>query len=122
MSKKKLLVIDDEVDFGFLMRSFFAPRNFDIYVALTLAEGMRLIEKERPDVVFLDNNLPDGLGWERTEDILMKYPFIQLNLISALRVPKSSATAFRILAKPLRWEELKELYDVDFIAPLGSAA
>jgi CheY-like chemotaxis protein len=116
MKRKKLLVIDDEVDFGFLMKSFFTPRNFDVYVASTLAEGMRMLKSEKPDVIFLDNNLPDGLGWGETEYILVNYPLCQLNLISALNIPKTSSTSFRILEKPLRWEALKEMFDTEAAA------
>lgn len=113
MKKKKLLVIDDEEDFGFLMKSFFTPRNFDVFIAFTLEEGMRILTEEKPDVVFLDNNLPDGLGWGQTEFILANYPLTQLNLISALNIPKTSTSSFRILEKPLRWEELKLMFDID---------
>ena len=118
MKKKKILVIDDEEDFGFLMKSFFTPRNFEVYVALTLIEGMRMLKEELPDVIFLDNNLPDGLGWGQTEFILANYPLTQLNLISALNIPKTSSDSFRILEKPLRWEELKGMFGVDFVSPL----
>jgi DNA-binding NtrC family response regulator len=114
MKKKKILVIDDEEDFGFLMKSFFTPKNFDVYIALTLGDGMRILNEEKPDVIFLDNNLPDGLGWGQTEYILVNYPLVQLNLISALNVPKTSASSFRILEKPLHWELLKEMVDNDF--------
>jgi CheY-like chemotaxis protein len=116
MKKKKILVIDDEKDFGFLMKSFFAPRNFDVFIALTLSDGMRILKEEKPDVIFLDNNLPDGLGWGQTDYILINYPLAQLNLISALNIPKMSSSSFRILEKPLHWEVLKEMFDVGFAA------
>ncbi len=116
MKKRKILVIDDEEDFGFLMKSFFTPNHFDVFIAFTLADGMRILEEEKPDVILLDNNLPDGLGWEKTEYILANYPLTQLNLISALHVPKTSASSFRILEKPLHWEALREIFDADFAA------
>ena len=111
MKRRKLLIVDDEVDFGFLMKSFFTTRNFDVYLALTLADGVRILKEENPDVIFLDNNLPDGLGWGLTEFILVNYPLAQLNLISALNIPKTSSTSFRILEKPLRLEELKAMVE-----------
>jgi len=51
------------------------------------------------------------LGWGETEYILVNYPTSQLNLISALNIPKTSTSSFRILEKPLRWEELNEMFD-----------
>ena len=121
MKRKKILIIDDEEDFGFLMKSFFTPRNFEVCVALTLIEGMRILKEEKPDVIFLDNNLPDGLGWGQAEFILANYPLSQLNLISALNTLEASSSSFRILEKPLRWEELKGMIDVDFAVPLPAS-
>jgi DNA-binding response OmpR family regulator len=111
MKSKKVLIIDDEKDFGFLMKSFFSPKNYEVFLAYTLADGMKLLEEQNPDIIFLDNNLPDGLGWGKTEYILVNHPLAQLNLISALNVPKTSASSFRILEKPLRFEELKKIME-----------
>lgn len=99
------------------MKSFFTPRNCDVFIALNLGDGMRLLKEQKPDVIFLDNNLPDGLGWGQTEYILINHPRTQLNLISALHVPKTSASSFRILEKPLQWEMLKDMVDTGFMTP-----
>jgi len=110
MKSKKVLIIDDEQDFGLLMKNFFSSKKIDVFVASTIAEGMRLLEQEKPDYIFLDNNLPDGLGWGKTDYILLNYPHVHLNLISAMDVPKTSASAFRILYKPFLHEELVEMF------------
>ena len=110
MKNKKVLIIDDEEDLGILFQRFFIPKHIDVYVAHTIADGMRLLEEQNPDFLFLDNNLPDGLGWGKTEYILINYPKTQLNLISALDVPKTSASTFRILEKPLLLEELTKMF------------
>lgn len=110
MKNKKVLIVDDEKDFGILMKSFFSPRNYDVYVTHTIADGMRVLEEQKPDFIFLDNNLPDGLGWGKTEFILVNYPQSHLNLISAMDVPKTSASSFRILYKPLIREELNKMF------------
>ena len=111
MVKRKILVIDDEVDFGFLMRRFFVAKNFEVFIALNLADGMRMLKEEKPDILFLDNNLPDGMGWKETAYIIMNYPLMQLNLISALHVPEKSTATFRILEKPLSWDVMNEVCD-----------
>ena len=111
METKKILLIDDERDFGVLMKSFFTRKNCEVYHALTLAEGMKILDEVDPDYIFLDNNLPDGLGWGKTEYILVNYPRAQLNLISAYHVPKTTASSFRILEKPLVMEELNKIFE-----------
>jgi CheY-like chemotaxis protein len=108
---KKVLIIDDEADFGVLMKSFFVQRHFEVYVAHTIAEGMRILDEEKPDIIFLDNQLPDGLGWGKAEFILLHHPQVTLNLISALDVPVTSASGFRILHKPDLRDELVRMFN-----------
>jgi DNA-binding response OmpR family regulator len=110
MIKKKVLIIDDEPDFGLLLKNFFVKKNYEVYVSYTLADGMNVLDSVKPDFVFLDNNLPDGLGWSKTEYILNKYPDVDLSLVSAYYVPKTSATAFRIMEKPIALEDLNDLF------------
>jgi len=102
---KKILLVDKDEDCGILMKELLTNENFKFLIANTLTEGMLLLEKENPEFVFLDNILPDGFGWEKTEYILSNYPKTQLNLLSELNVPKTSALTFRILEKPLTSNE-----------------
>ncbi len=108
---KKVLIIDDEKDFGLLLKGFFTRKKYDVSVSYNIEDGMKAIEELRPDFIFLDNNLPDGLGWGKTEFILKNYPATQLNLISAYHVPKTSTKAFRILEKPISMDELNTMFD-----------
>jgi DNA-binding response OmpR family regulator len=110
MEEKKILIVDDERDFGMMMKTFFSKKKCTVFLANSIAEGLDILEKERPDHVFLDNNLPDGLGWGKTEFILHNYPQTRLHLISVLDVPKTSATSFSILYKPTLTEELPKLF------------
>jgi DNA-binding response OmpR family regulator len=110
MKDKKVLIIDDEEDFGFLMTEFFTKKGYQVFVAPSIARGLELLEMENPDFIFLDNNLPDGFGWSETEFILMNYPNTTLNLISAMEVPVTSASTFRILYKPFIQEELNKIF------------
>lgn len=111
MSRKKVLIIDDEEDFRFLMSEYFSKKGFTILIASSIAEGLQLLESENPDFIFLDNNLPDGFGWGEAEYILMNYPNTQLNLISAMEVPKTSASSFNILYKPTIKDELNKIFN-----------
>ncbi len=110
MEKKKVLIIDDEEDFGFLLTEFFSAKGYSVFVARTIAQGMDLLKTERPQFIFLDNILPDGYGWSKTDFILMNYPESNLNLISAMEVPHTSSTSFRIFYKPFIKDELDKIF------------
>ncbi len=109
--KKKILIIDDEQDFGMLLKGYFTSRKFEVRLSYTIEDGMKALEEIKPDYIFLDNNLPDGLGWGKADFILNNYPNARLNLISAYHVPKTNAANFRILEKPITMEELGSLVD-----------
>src|SRR5688572_12380196 len=110
MNNKKVLIIDDEQDFCMLMKRFFSPKKYDVYVAHTIEDGLNLLDEHQPDIVFLDNNLPDGNGWEKADFILCNYPQTKLNLISALNVAKQAHPSFRILEKQMLLKELPKMF------------
>ena len=80
---KKILIIDDEVDFCSIMKGYFERRGYEIGLAYTLQTGLFLIDETNPDILFLDNNLPDGQGWQFVEQIVEKNPHLKVYLISA---------------------------------------
>lgn len=102
MHKGKILIIDDETDFCLLMKSYFMRKNYKVFIAETLKAGLELLEALVPDILFLDNNLPDGFGWSQTNGILKQNPAIKIYLISAY---KPSAEEFKDLANVNIWEK-----------------
>lgn len=84
---KKVLIIDDEVDLCILLKYYLNARQFDVEIANTLEAGLSKLSTGHPDLIFLDNNLPDGLGWEKKEDILRDNPELTLALMSGRSGP-----------------------------------
>jgi len=107
---KKVLIIDDERDFCFLLKSYLSKKNYSIQVANNLSRGMQLLEESDPDIIFLDNNLPDGLGWDMVPYIFSTYPGVKLNLISAYH-PTSTLFEMKnlkIWEKPLDFRSIEK--------------
>ncbi len=110
-SSKRVLIIDDETDFCLLMKNYFGRRNYEVHIFHTLEEGMKSLELIRPDIIFLDNNLPDGLGWEKTEYISKHFPNTRINLISAYQYDHSISdklTSVKIWEKPISLTDLNK--------------
>jgi two-component system nitrogen regulation response regulator NtrX len=61
--KPRILVIDDEASIRDTLRMILEYEGYDVMQAATGEEGVRLIEREAPDLVFLDIKMPgmDGL-------------------------------------------------------------
>ena len=67
----KLLLVDDDADIRDSVRLGFELqwREVEVLEAASAAEGMRLVEDERPDLVLLDVGLPDLDGYAVLKEI-----------------------------------------------------
>ena len=83
--KPKILIVDDETDFCLIMKSYFLKKGYDVSLAFTLKDGLNIIKEKKPDILFLDNNLPDGNGWDAVSEIVEIIPQIRAFLVSAHR-------------------------------------
>ena len=81
--KKKVLIIDDEVDLCLLLKTYLNRRNYEVYYSHTLKEGIRQFKQVEPDILFLDNNLPDGKGIDFLIHSKKEIPVDHVILISA---------------------------------------
>ncbi len=102
--RPKILIVDDESDFCEIMKGYFIRKDYNVSIAGTLKEGMASLEKEQPDILFLDNNLPDGQGWEAVDDIVEIIPQIRVFLISAHK-NKYTVKGSNIHANIVVWEK-----------------
>jgi two-component system OmpR family response regulator len=108
---KRVLIIDDETDFCLLMKNYFVRKNYEVHIFHTLEEGMKNLVTINPDIIFLDNNLPDGLGWEKTEYIIQHFPHTRINLISAYQYDHSitdKLSSVTIWEKPISLTDLNK--------------
>jgi two-component system KDP operon response regulator KdpE len=60
--KPRILVIDDEPQILRFLRTSLNANGFEVIEAQTVADGQRLADSEKPDIVILDLGLPDGDG------------------------------------------------------------
>jgi DNA-binding response OmpR family regulator len=63
MKFKSALVIDDEVEIGMLLSVLLCKMGIETNYASNLTKGMQLFDETKPQLVFLDLNLPDGSGF-----------------------------------------------------------
>jgi len=111
--KKKILIIDDEVDYGAIMKRYFDDKNYEVALAYTLSEGLDLLQQIQPDILFLDNNLPDGQGWKCVDEIVEKNPQIMIYLVSAYRQKADFITSYPniiVWEKPISLTALNEVF------------
>lgn len=110
---KKILIIDDEVDLCLLLKDYFLRKKYSVEVSHTLSEGEKMFYDIHPDILFLDNNLPDGAGWNCAPVFAQKMPGTYFVLISAFHpsAPEMPPTAnYRVIEKPITLAELNDQF------------
>lgn len=111
MSAKKVLIIDDEIDLCILLKNFFLKQHYEVVVSHKLSDGLREAMDFVPDIIFLDNNLPDSQGWTKAEHLLSVLPRTNIFLISAYKsmpsLPKDPRLT--IIEKPLSLKAIETL-------------
>lgn len=103
MTSRKVLIIDDEKDLCHLMKSFLSQLEYEVFVSYSLEEGLQMIHDVTPDILFIDNNLPDGLGWDTVSTVRSELPYSRIILISAYSAPRVWPVIDRveIMEKPI---------------------
>jgi two-component system OmpR family response regulator len=85
MPEKKIsiAIIDDEKDLCFLLSGMLEAQGYKADSFQTLKDGIEGVKALQPDWVIIDNNLPDGLGWEKVNEIIDLVPGVHVIKISA---------------------------------------
>lgn len=107
--QKKVLIVDDEIDLCLLLKSYFLRKNYEVYLSHTLEQGVDFINKIKPDILFLDNNLPDGVGWDVAPGLCSQFPDMYINLISGFHPSPPSMpdnARYTVIEKPLSFSDL----------------
>lgn len=82
----RALIVDDDDDMRFLVRVVIEAANNGLAVAAEARSGAEAVDRwreHRPDVVVLDNRMPDRSGLEVAAEILAEQPDQSIILFSA---------------------------------------
>ncbi|MDR3621078.1 MAG: sigma-54 dependent transcriptional regulator [Paludisphaera borealis] len=112
----KLLVIDDEPSILHAFRRAFGNDDDEVLTAADGAEGLALVESQRPEAVVLDLNLPDMHGMEvfrniRRIDARIPVIFVTGHGTTETAIEAMKEGAFDYLLKPLKVAHVRELVE-----------
>lgn len=106
-----ILIIDDDELIAASLVDHLSEKGFQAYRAATGTEGLALFEQQRPGIVLLDQELPDGNGLNICRRLLEIDPTVKTIFITAYATVRTAvdamqAGAFNYLTKPFSIEEL----------------
>lgn len=98
---KRVLVVDDDQDFGRLVRELLVRNGYTVTVVASGKACLETARLERPDLILLDIMMPGMDGYDvcqelRKDEGLHKVPIV---ILTALEDPKLNQKAFAAGAK-----------------------
>jgi DNA-binding response OmpR family regulator len=108
----KVLLVEDEVTFRRIIARNLSSRGLQVREAGSAAEAVAAVNKEAPDLMLLDINLPDKTGWDVLRELKKQHSEVPTIVVSAVRVSQSRLDEFHPLAylpKPFPLEALLRL-------------
>lgn len=83
MDKGKALIIEDELIIRNFLSAILSSLGFIVVQAGTLNEGFEKHELSKPDIIFLDINLPDGSGIDLISSLKDNHPKVKIVVASS---------------------------------------
>jgi two-component system OmpR family response regulator len=110
--RKKVLIIEDEGDMCLLMNIILTDEQMELDHVKSLSGAATYLQTEKPDVVLLDNKLPDGFGVDFLRVIKKVSPSSRIIMITGFD-PSAGDVAMEngadvFLTKPFTKDQLKE--------------
>ena len=116
MSKKNILIIDDSNTNLVLLESLFKRNGYRVLSALNGKEGLESVEKNIPDLIYLDLKMPEIDGFEFLRKLKAKeeWKTIPVVILSAVNERESIIQSIELgaveyLTKPLDVERVIHL-------------
>ncbi len=115
-SPVRVLVVDDEETVADLCREFLAAKGYDLTVALSGEEAVRVLPALHPDVILTDLNLPGLSGLEVMRYAKSVDPEVAVIVITGHATANSAIDALRqgaydYVPKPFDLDDLEQIVD-----------
>ena len=109
--KPHILIVDDEENLAFFLKSALEKKNYSIDTANCFADAQKLLQTEHPDLLLLDLNLPDGNGLDLYRQIKENGAGLPTIVITAHGSVNSAIEAMRLgvddyIVKPFELDEI----------------
>ena len=87
MTRKRILVVDDEPDFIAVVKAGLADQDFDIEVAYNGVEALEKVKANPPDAIVLDVMMPEKDGYQvcaelKSDEAYEDIPILLLTAVS----------------------------------------
>ncbi len=109
----KILVIDDDSIIRTLLSNSLGKAGYEVLTAADGESGLEIINKDKPDLVVTDYQMPGMSGIDLITEVLKKQPGLPVILLTAhgdvaLTIRSIQVGAYDFIEKPIQMQELLE--------------
>lgn len=79
---RKALIVEDEGELCLLLNIMLDGKDVELDHVKDISSAVEYLEKEQPDLILLDNKLPDGFGVDFISFLKSKYPEVKIIMMS----------------------------------------
>ena len=104
MKNIKILLVDDDIDFIFILKSMLEKEGFQVVTAGDKYEGLKVARSEKPDLAILDVMMnTDQEGFEMAREMRHDPEFEKLPIIMLTSVDSITGLNLKEMAKDPKW-------------------
>ncbi len=108
---QKILVVDDEQLIRWTLEQHLVKEGYEVASVDSAEKGLEVINEEAPDLVLLDNRLPDMSGLELLEKINVPERGLMVIMITAYGMVETAVKAMKLgaydyISKPFNLDEI----------------
>ena len=114
----KILYVEDNPDNRLLVRRILMVEGYTVIEAANAFQGLEAAQREIPDLILVDMNLPEMDGLSVTRELRRESDFSGTPIIivsahdgSEIRASAREAGGTAYISKPIEFDELKRLLD-----------
>jgi DNA-binding NtrC family response regulator len=108
---QKILVIDDEKLIRWTLEQHLVKEGYEVTTADSAEKGLELISEDTPDLILLDNRLPEMTGIEMLEKLDVRNRGLMVIMITAYGMVETAVKAMKFgaydyISKPFNLDEI----------------
>ena len=111
---KRILIFDDDVDILEILTYLLREKGWDVHTRATCANIVEVVSEHNPDVILMDNWIPDTGGIKATQtlkshSVYRTIPVIYFSANNDVEALSAKAGADAYIAKPFDLDELEKM-------------
>ena len=112
----EVLIVEDEIDICYLLSGIIKKKNLSTAYVSTLQEAELAINGRNPNILFIDNHLPDGFGVNFIHKVKKSHPTTKIVIITAYDTAADKENALQegadfFIGKPFTREIINNTLD-----------